>query len=219
VLTLLFWPQAARSKTKELGEAEARGLAISRPRPAYPYEARAKREMGSGVAILTVDTPSGHVINAVMAPSTGSKLLDQAALSAFREWRFQPGIVSKVRIPITFTLTGVTYRRVVVTEKKLEMGAVLSPFLGKYNVVKAPIPHYPPWREWTWKQGRGVYEIHVDKEGTVTEVKILKPSGDQIFDEVVIKTLRKWRLRTGPKIIELPLAFTLTPDSFRVRIP
>jgi TonB family protein len=69
------------------------------------------------------------------------------------------------------------------------------------------------------KQGRGVYEIDVDKAGVVTEVKILKPSGDLTFDTVTVDTLRQWRLRHGPKIIELPLVFVLTPDNYAVWIP
>jgi hypothetical protein len=34
-----------------------------------------------------------------------------------------------------------------------------------------------------------------------------------------VSTLRKWRLRTGPRVIELPLAFKLTPNSYDVGIP
>jgi outer membrane biosynthesis protein TonB len=35
--------------------------------------------------------------------------LDNAATGAFRQWRFRPGTVSKVNIPITFTMTGASY--------------------------------------------------------------------------------------------------------------
>src|SRR6266536_1517779 len=44
-----------------------------------------------------------------MSQSVGNPILDNAALSAFRQWRFRPGTVSKVRIPITFTITGASY--------------------------------------------------------------------------------------------------------------
>jgi TonB family protein len=44
-----------------------------------------------------------------MAQSIGNPILDNAATSAFRQWRFKPGTVSKVRIPITFTMTGASY--------------------------------------------------------------------------------------------------------------
>jgi TonB family protein len=64
---------------------------------------------GSGVCVMTVDTASGAVTSAVMAQSTGHAVLDNAAISAFRRWRFQPGTVSKVRTPITFTMSGAQF--------------------------------------------------------------------------------------------------------------
>ena len=94
---------------KRVDEKEAAALAVYAPRPTYPYEARAKREMGSGVVIVTIDPATGNVTTAVMAVSTGVQILDDAALSAFRQWRFRPGTVKKVRIPIHFTLSGVNY--------------------------------------------------------------------------------------------------------------
>src|SRR3954464_5904422 len=60
---------------------------------------------------MTVDPGSGAVTSAEMAQSTGSPVLDNAATSAFRRWRFKPGTVSKVRTPITFTMSGASYYR------------------------------------------------------------------------------------------------------------
>ena len=89
--------------------SSAKAVAISAPRPEYPYEARRSKLMGSGVCVMTVDTATGAVISAEMAKSTGSAILDNAATSAFRRWRFRPGTVSKVRTPITFTMTGAQF--------------------------------------------------------------------------------------------------------------
>lgn len=87
----------------------ARALAINSPRPEYPYEARSRHVTGSGVCVVTVDTSSGAVTDASMAQSIGNPILDNSAMSAFRRWRFKPGTVSKVKIPITFTMTGASY--------------------------------------------------------------------------------------------------------------
>lgn len=84
-------------------------LAVSAPRPEYPYEARRQRLTGSGIALLAVDLGSGAVTNVTISRSTGSPILDNAAISGFRRWRFKPGTVSKVQAPITFTLTGAAY--------------------------------------------------------------------------------------------------------------
>jgi protein TonB len=89
--------------------SSAKVMAVSAPRPEYPYEARRSKITGSGVCVMTVDSGSGSVVSADMAVSTGSPILDNAATSAFRRWRFKPGTVSKVRTPITFTMSGAQY--------------------------------------------------------------------------------------------------------------
>lgn len=89
--------------------SRAKALALYAPRPQYPYEARSRHVTGSGVIVADVDSASGNVTSASVAQSTGSAILDNAATSAFRQWRFRPGTVSKVRIPITFTMTGASY--------------------------------------------------------------------------------------------------------------
>jgi protein TonB len=89
--------------------SQAKASAISAPRPEYPYEARSRHITGSGVCVVTVDTSSGSVTDATMAQSIGNPILDNAAVSAFRRWRFKPGSVAKVKIPITFTMTGASY--------------------------------------------------------------------------------------------------------------
>jgi TonB family protein len=89
--------------------SSAKAVAVSAPRPEYPYEARRSKITGSGVCVMSVDPSSGSVTSADMAQSTGSPILDNAATSAFRRWRFKPGTVSKVRTPITFTMSGAQY--------------------------------------------------------------------------------------------------------------
>ncbi len=101
-------PQAAgRPGTMSISAAKA--LATYAPRPQYPYEARSRRITGTGVCVVEVNAGSGSVTSTSMASSTGNPTLDSAALSAFRQWRFKPGSVSKVRIPITFSTTGAQY--------------------------------------------------------------------------------------------------------------
>src|SRR5260370_22459909 len=138
---------AALSLSIAVGAEDAKTLAgreasdVYAPRPAYPYEARLRRLQGSGVAILTVDPATGNVTRVVMAMSTGSGLLDDATLSTFRQWRFKPGTVSKVKIPINFVLS--SGGSVVHVYQALPMDRVLAPFLGKETVINAPMPVYP----------------------------------------------------------------------------
>jgi protein TonB len=102
-------PKFVPVKAAEMSMSRAKALAINSPRPPYPYEARSKRITGSGVITVSVDSASGDVTSASVTKSCGSSILDDAAVSTFRRWRFRPGSVSRVTIPITFTLTGASY--------------------------------------------------------------------------------------------------------------
>ncbi len=98
---------SAQTRLAAVGNAKA--LALSAPRPDYPYEARSRHITGSGLAVISVDPKTGFVANAAMEQSIGNSILDNSSLSAFRRWRFKPGTQPKVVIPITFTLTGAQY--------------------------------------------------------------------------------------------------------------
>ncbi len=74
------------------------------PRPQYPYEATRRQIMGSGFFRLTLDPSRGSVVNVTMVKSTGSPILDNAATSAFRQWRWKPGKWKEIDFPITFTM-------------------------------------------------------------------------------------------------------------------
>jgi protein TonB len=95
-------------KAPPVSMSTARASAIFAPRPEYPYEARSRKITGSGVCVLNVG-PDGGVTDATMAQSIGSPILDNATVSTFRRWRFVPGKYSKVKVPITYTLTGASY--------------------------------------------------------------------------------------------------------------
>ena len=96
-----------RSAVMRSGSVKA--VTLYAPRPSYPYEARRGGITGSGIAQLTVNSAAGNVIDAQMLQSTGSPILDNATVSAFRRWRFKPGVASNVDVRITYTLTGVSY--------------------------------------------------------------------------------------------------------------
>ncbi len=100
-------PSMGLSRSSNAGSAKA--LALFAPRPSYPYEARRSGTTGSGIARLTVNSAAGNVIDAQMSQSTGSAILDNATLSAFRTWRFKLGVAEIVDVPITYTLSGVSY--------------------------------------------------------------------------------------------------------------
>jgi TonB family protein len=96
-----------RGTTMSLRSVKA--MAVYAPRPVYPYEARRLRITGSGTALLTVDQGTGNVSDVLMLRSCGNAILDLATRAALRRWRFKPGTVVRVQVPITYTLMGVSY--------------------------------------------------------------------------------------------------------------
>lgn len=85
-------------------ELTANALVV-KPKIRYPREAREKRIEGSGVVEIRVDPKTGAVREARMFKSTGSSILDNAAVTALQKARFKPGTVVRVRIPIRFSLS------------------------------------------------------------------------------------------------------------------
>ena len=80
----------------------AQAMAVSAPLPEYPYQAKRAKITGNGVCIMTIDTASGKVTDAMMAQSTGDAILDKVTTNTFRRWRFKPGTVSQVRVPVDY---------------------------------------------------------------------------------------------------------------------
>jgi TonB family protein len=189
---------------------------IFKPHIQYPAEAMRAGMIGSGIVLVEVNSATGEVISTRMGKSTGYAVLDQAATRAFQRARFTEGTENLIKIPITFSRTGPVVTSYDVKSKNMD--DVLAHFLGKGTVLKRPIPEYPRSPAWTNKSGKGVYELHADKDGKVEGVKILKSSGDATFDRVAMKSLGRWRLRRGPLVLELPLSFTLTPMNYSVDV-
>ena len=82
---------------------QIRALMLKMPRPSYPDAARQRRITGRGLCEIVIDPPTGVVTKVVFIESTRSKLLDDAAGTAFSRWRARPGKMSRIRVPFTFT--------------------------------------------------------------------------------------------------------------------
>ena len=89
-------------------EPESKQLCIYAPKPEYPPEARARNIGGSGMFALHLNRKTGIVKFVTVEKSTGSKLLDNAAIDCFKRWRFIRNIEAPmVKVPFTFTTTGI----------------------------------------------------------------------------------------------------------------
>ena len=78
------------------------GKAISKPQPAYPPIAKAARAQGTVTVQIVVDE-SGRVISA--SAVSGHPLLQQAAVSAARQARFSPTLLSGQPVKVSGVIT------------------------------------------------------------------------------------------------------------------
>jgi TonB family protein len=69
--------------------------------PTYPAEAQTRHWAGNGRFALTI-RPDGSVDSVKVLKSTGHSLLDEAAITALRRWRFRPGSIKLVRVPLVY---------------------------------------------------------------------------------------------------------------------
>lgn len=70
--------------------------------PIYPEIARAARVSGTVVVECTID-PSGRVVDARVI--TGHALLNESALDAVRQWRYEPTRLNRVPVAVLMTVT------------------------------------------------------------------------------------------------------------------
>jgi protein TonB len=93
---------ASISEPVPMSLSVAQTMAISAPLPDYPYEAKRRNLTGSGICVVIVDAATGRVTDARMSKSTGTTMLDKLTVQTFKSWRFKPGTVSEVRVPISY---------------------------------------------------------------------------------------------------------------------
>jgi TonB family protein len=79
---------------------------LTGPAPEYPAEASRQKLTGRGVYLLHFDQSTGNVIDVTVVESAGSPLLDQASITAFRQWHEDPHCAKEATLTMTFARTG-----------------------------------------------------------------------------------------------------------------
>jgi TonB family protein len=93
----------ADGHTSALSDEELIRYALASPAAGYPEEAQQKKITGSGVYELRINR-AGVTTSVAIVKSSGSSVLDTAATTAFRKWRFKPAIFQAIRIPVSWAV-------------------------------------------------------------------------------------------------------------------
>ena len=91
--------------SKHWASAEVKAATVSSPQPVYPLAARKQHWTGAGDFVCQI-RPDGTVASVDVLRGTGHQVLDQAAITALQHWRFQPGKMKSINIPIDFRMNG-----------------------------------------------------------------------------------------------------------------
>ena len=186
------------AEPRSISLEEAVQIALFTPAPHYPYKAREKHLEGSALMLLTVNRQTGYVTSARILKSTGHQILDDEALKAYKAWRFKPGTVSAVRIPVTF---GLSFK---------EWARSAGHSLWLRNATYWLLPEYPREAREKGITGKGVAVVKIDPgSGYVTSASMIKSTGHKILDSAAILAFRQWRFKPRTvTTLEIPIQFT-----------
>lgn len=155
--------------------------------PIYPYDARRFDLTGRGRFICEL-RPDGSVAKVRVSESTGHTILDKAAMEGLRQWRFKPGLFSKVRIPVFFHLNIAHW---------VKVPDAVRPF-----VIESPSPRS------NGIAANGSYKLFVTRTGLVQEVTVVQSTGDKRLDRIAVAAFQRWRFQPGAiNHVTIPVAF------------
>lgn len=79
------------------------------------------------------------------------------------------------------------------------------------RLVYAPAPAFPPRAAQPGVSGTGRFRLSFDTQGNVTNIQLIQSTGNRLFDESAINTLRQWKCAPGQG------GAVTVPVTFRVR--
>lgn len=83
------------------------------------------------------------------------------------------------------------------------------------QMIRAPSPTYPYEGRRSKVQGRGLFDLHVRSDGTISTVDVFKSTGHKILDEEAVRVLLSWKFRPDKKWarVRVPITFTLLHEA------
>ena len=105
VIVVLLLSVVARGDSQGSNATPAKHPVLYAPRPEYPLAARKRHWTGAGVFACNIRS-NGTVASVDVLRSTGHQMLDQAAITALRQWRFQSGETKLIKVPLGFWMNG-----------------------------------------------------------------------------------------------------------------
>jgi TonB family protein len=194
---------------RAVGEIKAPKL-VKEVLPRYPEVARQARV--EGVVILEAKADEqGNVIDARILRSI--PLLDQAAIDAVKQWKYEPMLIDGKPRKIIFTVTVRFVLHEGTKEDAMEAfaaGAVRAiKDIKPPKLVKEVAPVYPEIARQSIVQGVVILGVKTDEKGQVKDLIVLRSI--PLLDQAAIDAVRQWVYE--PLVIDgkaVPVVFTVT---------
>jgi TonB family protein len=178
--------------------------------PVYPQVAR--QAQVEGMVILEVKADEqGNVVEARVLRSI--PILDQAAIDAVKQWKYEPLVVDGKTRKVIFTVTVRFMLKEgdrVKTLEKFAQGAIRAENdIKPPKLVKEVLPVYPEIARLAEVQGVVILGVKTDEEGQVKDVMVLRSI--PLLDQAAIDAVRQWVYE--PLVIDgkaVPVVFTVT---------
>jgi TonB family protein len=78
----------------------------------------------------------------------------------------------------------------------------------KPRLVYAPAPAFPPRASLPGASSTGRFRLSFDAQGNVTNIQLIQSTGNRLFDEAAINTLRQWKSSPGQGwAVTVPVTF------------
>ena len=176
--------------------------------PVYPESARkAKVE---GIVVLEAKTDEkGNVLDTRMLRSI--PLLDQAAIDAVKQWKYEPMVMDGKPFAVIFTVTvrfTLEETRRSKAYEKFAAGAVRAE-KNIPKLIKEVPPVYPEIARVACVQGVVILGIKINEAGKVVDVIVLRSI--PLLDQAAIDSVRQWVYE--PYVVEgkpVPAVFSVT---------
>lgn len=171
--------------------------AISKVQPEYTPEARAAGLQGSVILYAEV-SPAGEVQNAEVIQGLGLGL-DEKAIEAVRQWRFQPlmadgkPIRSAQSVEVRFLLSPAGSWRIaragyrVTVPRGERVGQISRPFLNQYT---------SPEKQCLSERGTVIVEMQISKQGKPSQIRLVAEYGEGA-GQAVTQVVPAWRFQPG----------------------
>jgi TonB family protein len=183
---------------------------IKQVHPVYPEEAR--KAGVEGVVILEAKADEqGNIVDARILRSVAP--LDQAALDAVRQWRYEPMVIDGKARKVLFTVTVRFALKEDGTSKspeKFAQGAVKAEGeIKPPKLIKEVAPVYPEAARVAGVDGVVILGVRTDEAGRVVDSMILRSI--PLLDQAAIDAVKQWVyepfLKDGKAV---PVVFTVT---------